>query len=282
MATTISPVGIEELSPVLGARICGVDLHQPQDTATVQTIRDAFIRYSVLCFPDQKISSQDQVRFAAMFGPADVNYRARSGVGQAAARVRGVMLVSNIRKDGQPIGSLPDGEMHFHSDGQHRESPYRATTLYAIKIPSRGGDTLFANLYAAFDALSETMKARLDGLMGRNMYDYDSTLRDTTSEDDDLSVAVHPLVRVHPESGRRGLYLSRLMTRNVVGMDKAESDALLDELFNHAERPEFVYAHRWTIGDLVIWDNRCLNHARTDFPADEARLLRRYTISEPE
>ena len=126
------------------------------------------------------------------------------------------------------------------------------------------------------------MKARLDGLMGRNMYDYDSTLRDTTSEDDDLSVAVHPLVRVHPESGRRGLYLSRLMTRNVVGMDKAESDALLDELFNHAERPEFVYAHRWTIGDLVIWDNRCLNHARTDFPADEARLRRRYTISEPE
>jgi taurine dioxygenase len=283
MATTLGEIGIEALSPVVGASIRGIDLRQPQDAATVQTIRDAFIRYSVLCFPGQKISSQDQVRFALMFGQADVNYRARSGLGQAGARARGVMLVSNIRKDGQPIGSLPDGEMHFHSDGQHREAPYRATTLYAIKIPSRGGETLFANLYAAYEALPQSMKTRLEGLMGRNMYDYDSTIRNTAGEEaDDLSVAVHPLVRVHSESGRRALYLSRLMTRNVVGMDEAESDALLGELFDHAEKPEFVYAHRWTPGDLVIWDNRCLNHARTDFPADEPRLLRRYTVSEPD
>jgi len=282
MATTERSVGIEKLSPVVGAKIRGVNLHQPQDDATVQAIREAFVRYSLLCFPNQKITPQDQVRFAVMFGRADVDYRPRSGLGDAAVRARGVMLVSNIRKHGQPIGSLPDGEMQFHSDGAHRESPYRATTLYAIKVPSRGGETLFANLYAAYAALSDSMKARLDGLMGRNMYDYDSTIRDTTSEDDDdLSVAIHPVVRVHPESGRRSLYLSRLMTRNVVGIDGAESDALLDELFDHAERPEFVYSHRWTPGDVLIWDNRCLNHARTDFPAEETRLLRRYTVSEP-
>ncbi len=281
MASTISQLDIEEFCPVVGARIGGVDLHQKQDEATLRAIRDAFTRYSVLCFPGQKITPRDQVRFASMFGRADVNYRPRSGVGGEAARARGVMLVSNIRHDGQPIGSLPDGEMQFHSDGAHREVPYRATTLYAIKIPAHGGDTLFANLSAAFEALPETMKARLDGLTGRHMYDFDSTSREAASEsDDDLSVADHPLVRVHPDSGRRSLYLSRLMTRHIVGMERAESDALLEHLFDHAEKPEFVYAHRWTPGDFLIWDNRCVNHARTDFPAEETRLLRRYTITE--
>jgi taurine dioxygenase len=120
-------------------------------------------------------------------------------------------------------------------------------------------------------------------LQTRFVYNYDATSREETVEDDPrLPSAEHPLVKVHPESGRKSLYLSRLMTRNIVGMDRAESDKLLAFLFDHAERPEFVYAHRWTPGDLVIWDNRCTNHARADFPAEEVRLLRRYTVSEPD
>ena len=99
---------------------------------------------------------------------------------------------------------------------------------------------------------------------------------------DDAPAVIHPLVRVHPDTGRRSLYLSRLMTRDIVGMDPTESDELLAFLFDHCEAPEFVHAHRWTPGDLVIWDNRCVNHARTDFPAEEPRLLRRYTVSEPD
>jgi len=98
----------------------------------------------------------------------------------------------------------------------------------------------------------------------------------------DISQATHKLVKVHPSTGRKALYLSRLMTRFIVGMDAGESDALLDELFDHAEKPEFVYAHKWQKGDLVMWDNRTVNHARTDFPEKETRLLRRYTVSEPE
>ena len=283
MASTLSPLAVEPLSPAVGASVGGVDLHQPLDAPTARAIRDAFVRYSVLCFPGQTITATDQVRFADMFGLADETYRARSGPGGTAARARGVMLISNIRKDGRPVGALPDGEMQFHTDGAHRETPYRATTLYAIEIPSWGGETLFANLSAAYDALSETMKTRLDGLTARHMYDYDATSREAAGDDEDnLSAADHPLVRVHPDSGRRSLYLSRLMTRLVVGMGRAESDALLEELFDHAEKPAFVYAHRWTPGDLLIWDNRCVNHARTDFPAEERRLLRRYTVSEPE
>ena len=279
--TTLA-IDVTPLSPALGAAVRGIDLREHYDEATAQAMRDAFIRYSVLCFPDQKISPQDQVRFANIFGPPDTAYRPRSGESSEASRQRGVMLVSNIRKDGVPIGSLPDGEMQFHSDGSHRQRPYRATTLFAIKIPSRGGETLFANLYKAYETLPESMKRRLEGLMVRNIYNYDSVSRDATDENDPKnSVATHPLVRVHPDSGRKSLYLSRLMSRYIVGMDRAESDALLEELFVQAERPEFIYTHRWTPGDLVIWDNRCTNHARNDFPA-EPRLLRRYTVSEPE
>lgn len=279
MALTID---IVPLSPVLGAAVHGVDLRQPIDDDLGRTLREAFTRHAILCVKDQKISPADQVRFAMLFGAPDAAYRPRSGDSAEAARQRGVMLVSNIRKDGVPIGSLPDGEMQFHSDGAHREKPYRATTLFAIKIPSRGGETLFANLYRAYETLPDAQKRRLDGLMVRNIYSYDSVSREAVDENDPKnSVATHPLVRLHPDSGRKSLYLSRLMSRYIVGMDRAESDALLAELFDHAERPEFVYAHRWTPGDLVIWDNRCVNHARNDFPA-EPRLLRRYTVSEPD
>jgi taurine dioxygenase len=274
-------IEIEPLSPVLGAAVRGIDLRQPFDATTADGLRAAFTRHSVLCVPDQKISSQDQIRFARLFGPVDSGYRDRSGATAEQARSRGVMLVSNIRKDGVPVGSLPDGEMQFHSDGAHRSVPYRATTLYAIKIPSRGGETLFANLYAAYESLPAETRARIDGLRVRNVYDYDAVNRDTIARDDrGNSVAIHPLVKRHPDSGRKALYLSRLMTRSIVGIDQAESDALLEQLFDAAENPAFIYAHRWTPGDLLIWDNRCLNHARTDFPADEQRLLRRYTVSE--
>jgi taurine dioxygenase len=280
--TGSAPLTIEPLSPVVGAGVRGIDLREPPSEEAARAVNEALFRYCVLCFPDQKITPEDQVRFAGLFGKVDSAFRRPPSENLENGRQRGMMLVTNIRKDGKPIGFLPDGEMQFHSDGAHRELPYRATTLYAIKIPSRGGETLFANLQAAYDALPETTKRRIADLKTRVVYRYDAVSREGTDEDDpNMASATHALVKVHPGSGRKSLYLSRLMTRNVVGMARAESDALLDELFAHAEKPEFVYAHRWTPGDLVIWDNRSVNHARTDFPADEVRLLRRYTVSEP-
>jgi taurine dioxygenase len=279
---TALALSVAPLSPVVGARIDGIDWRRPIDAATAGAVVDAFNRHCVLCFPGQKISAEDQQRFAAVFGKADAGFRKPPSEDFEGARQRGVMLVTNIRKDGKAIGFLPDGEMQFHSDGAHRDIPYRATTLFAIKIPSRGGETLFANLQAAYDALPEATKACIAGLKTRVVYRYDATSRDGTDEDDpNMPSAEHALVKIHPGSGRKSLYLSRLMTRNVVGMARAESDALLDELFAHAEKPDFVYAHRWTPGDLLIWDNRAVNHARADFPAEEVRLLRRYTVSEP-
>jgi taurine dioxygenase len=283
MATSLShKLAVTPLSPVVGARVDGIDWRQPVDGATGNEVVDLFNRYSVLCFPGQKISAEDQLRFANVFGKADAKFRKPPSEDFQGASQRGVMLVTNIRKDGKAIGFLPDGEMQFHSDGAHRNPPYRATTLFAIKIPTHGGETLFANLQAAYDALSDEMKRRIEGLQTRIIYRYDAVTRDLTDENDPtLPVAIHSLVKTHPGSGRKSIYLSRLMTRNIVGMDRAESDKLLEQLFDHAEKPEFVYAHRWTPGDLLIWDNRAVNHARADFPADQVRLLRRYTVSEP-
>lgn len=273
---------IQPLSPVLGARVTGVDLARETPEQVKKALREAFLKYGVLCFSNQNIEGEDQIRFASIFGRADASKMGRPVRNEGKERERGVMIITNIRENGQPIGALPDGEMHFHSDGSHRDSPYRATTLYAVQIPSRGGETKFANLYAAYDALPGATKERIAPLKAGYIYDVYATLRDQTKEDaENLSSAVHPLVKTHSETGRKSLYLSRLMTRSIVDMERAASDALLEELFNHAEQAQFVYAHKWSVGDLLIWDNRCLNHARNDFPADETRLMRRVTVSEP-
>ncbi|MGB0575652.1 MAG: TauD/TfdA dioxygenase family protein [Alphaproteobacteria bacterium] len=274
-------IDIEPLSDVLGVAVRGIDLRQEVDEGTQDELQDLFARHCVLCFPDQKISAADQRRFAALFGRVDGAYRSKSSGDLKESATRGVMLVSNIRKDGKPIGSLPDGEMMFHSDGAHRQYPYRATTLFGIRIPSTGGNTLFANLQAAYDALSPEMKERIENLETQTVYDYAAQDRGTIGEDSTLPRARHALVKTHPVTGRKSLYLSRLMTEKILDLDREESEALLAVLFDHAEKPEFVYSHKWTPGDLVIWDNRSTNHARTDFPEEEQRLLRRYTVSDP-
>jgi len=276
-------IDIEPLSPVLGAAIRGIDFSRSVDDRTVHAMLDGFHKYSVLCFPGQKITAEDQLRFANLFGKGDGGVRPLKKQGAIRSGDRGVMYVSNIRENGEPIGVLPDGEMQFHADGAHRDSPYRATTLYAIKLPSKGGDTLFANLHAAYDALTPAMKQRVEGLKVQFVYDYDSQIRQFDDDRDSaLPRAIHDLVGVHPATGRKSLYLSRLMCRRVMDMDPAESDALLVELFDHIEKPEFVYAHKWMLDDLLVWDNRSVNHARTDFDPAEERMLRRYTVSEPD
>jgi len=276
---------IERLSPVFAAKIKGVDWAKPIKNDTLSYIHTAFAKYSVLCFPNQILEAKHQENFAAQFGKADSARRKPTRGNVKQGKKRGVMYVTNIRKDGKPIGSLPDGEMYFHSDGSHRASPYRATTLYGIEIPSRGGETLFADLRAAYDALPEDTKTKIDGMSACHIYDYGSTMRDQNQEieiNKEYPSAMHPLVKTHPTSGRKALYLSRLMTRYIEGIDRAESDELLNYLFDHAEKPEFIYTHQWTPDDLLIWDNRCVNHARNDFPKTERRLLRRYTVSEPD
>ena len=154
-----------------------------------------------------------------------------------------------------------------------------ASMLYAIEVPSVGGNTLFANGYRAYETLPPDVKRRIEGRKALNVYDYDAAATKRGSQvRPGVPSYAHPLARTHPATARRALYVNRLMTVRIEGISPHESEELLEFLFNHQERREFVYEHVWRPGDLLMWDNRCTLHARTDFPANERRLMRRVTI----
>jgi len=274
-------ITVRKLSSPIGAEIGGVDLSRPLEQSVVDRIKEAWYEHLVLLFRDQHLSEEAQIRFARYFGalqkrPRPPSARAEKGVDNPEI----VMLISNIREDGKPIGSLPDGEMQFHTDQCYLEKPAQGTFLYAIEVPSVGGDTLFLNLYKAYETLAPEMRARLDGLKAENIYLYGTTSRDEMKPDFNVHRHyAHPVVRTHPATGRKALYVNRLMTWKIVGMKDAESEALLNTLFDHIEQEAFIYAHKWRPGDLVLWDNRCVLHARTDFSDKERRLLRRVAIA---
>jgi taurine dioxygenase len=265
---------VRPLSPALGAEIVGIDLSKEIDDFTFAQIRDAWHDHLVILLRDQELSEEDEVRFAEKFGPPAVIHTK-----QFVRNHPAVMLISNIREDGKPIGALPDGEMHFHTDQCHQERPAMASMLYALEVPRRGGNTLFANGYKAYATLPDAIKRRIDGRSALNAYDYDtaSTKRGTRLAEG-VASCVHPVVRTHPATGRKALYVNRLMTVRIEGLPADESDELLGLLFEHQERREFVYEHVWRAGDLLMWDNRCTLHARTDFSPNERRLMRRVTI----
>jgi taurine dioxygenase len=279
-ASANSSMEIVPLSDALGAEIRGLDLSRGIDDATFAKIEQAWHDHLILLFRDQHLSEDDQVHFARRFGalqgrPRPAALRAESG----EVRHPEIMLVSNIRKDGKLIGSLPDGEMQFHSDMCYIAKPAKGTFLYAIEIPSEGGDTLFLNTYKAYESLPADIKAKIDGTKALNVFLYGSTSREGNKPDFSVHPNyVHPVVRTHPDTKRKALYVNRLMTWSIEGMDEGESTALLNRLFDHMEQPQFIYGHKWRIGDLLLWDNRCTLHARTDFSDQERRLLRRVVI----
>ena len=277
------PLVVKPLSPALGAEIAGIDLRQDLSAATFAEIRDIWHKNLVILFRGQSLTEDDQIRFAQRFGELQKRTRPPEAINEAGHTKypQLTMLVSNIRENGKLIGSLPDGEMHFHSDQCYLEKPATGTFLYAIEVPSEGGDTLFLNMYKAYETLPSELKARVDGRKALNAYLYDSTTRAVNGSQVDFTAHPHfiqPIVRTHPDTKRKALYINRLMTFTVDGMDDEEGGALLDKLFDHIEQDQFIYAHRWRVGDLVLWDNRCTLHARSDFSDKERRLLRRYTV----
>src|SRR5262249_14704629 len=201
------------LSPALGAEIIGVDLREAIDEARFLQIRDAWHENLIILLRDQSLSEEDEVRFAERFGPL-ATIHTKEFVRNHPA----VMLISNIREDGKPIGALPDGEMQFHSDQCHQERPAMASMLYAIEVPRNGGNTLFANAYAAYATLPDAIKRRIEGRRALNAYDYRAaaTRRGDRIAEGAPSYA-HPVVRTHPATGRKALYVNRLMTRRIEG-----------------------------------------------------------------
>lgn len=272
--SVVPPLATRPLSAALGLEIRDVDLRDPLPPPAIAQLRGAWFDGLILLLRDQGLTEEDQVRFAEYFGPP-----ARTINVNNTGKHPAVMLVSNIRKDGKPIGALPDGEMHFHTDQCYIEKPAAASMLYAIEVPSVGGNTLFANAYLAYETLPTEIKRRIDGRKAVNAYDYEnaSTIRGTQLREG-VPQFSHPVVRTHPATGRKALYVNRLMTIAIDGLPQAESDELLNLLFDHQEQRRFVYEHVWRVGDILMWDNRCTLHARTDFSSAERRLMRRITI----
>ena len=270
----VPPLMTRPLSAALGLEILRVDLREPLPPAVIAQLRKAWYEGLILLLRDQTLAEEDQVRFAEYFGPPAKTININN-TGKHPA----VMLISNIRKDGKPIGALPDGEMQFHTDQCYIEKPAAASMLYAIEVPTVGGNTLFANAYLAYETLPVEIKRRIDDRKAINAYDYEnaSTIRGTRLQEG-VPQYSHPVVRTHPATGRKALYVNRLMTIAIEHLPQSESDELLNLLFDHQEQQRFIYEHVWRIGDILMWDNRCTLHARTDFSSAERRLMRRITI----
>jgi taurine dioxygenase len=229
----------------------------------------------VILLRGQTLDEDAQVRFAERFGelsPIHTNHH--------SATNKAVMYIGNRKKDGKLVGALPLGEMQFHSDQCYQERPAMGTMLYSIEIPREGGNTLFANAYKAYEALPPGVRQKVEGRKAVHVYDYEGGVLDRrkmVAPEAGISYA-HPVARTHPATGAKALYVNRLMTHHIEGLPTEESDGLLALMFDTIERPEHIYEHRWRVGDLVLWDNRCTLHARRDFDPNELRWLRRVTI----
>jgi taurine dioxygenase len=268
-------IDIRPLSPKIGALVQGVNLGEPLESRVQSTLLDAWHEHILLLFRDQQISDDALLHSADWLGK--LGPRARPDDRRQEADPY-IMLVSNIRQNGVPIGSLPDGEMWFHHDMAFVDTPHKATFLYAVEVPKSGGNTRFANMYAAYERLPNRLKEAIEGRNVLQIFDFAQTSMPDMANLDGIKHAIQPAVVRHPETGKSALYINRLMTATIEGMDPKAARPLLDEIIAYAEDPAIIYDHCWRPGDYLVWDNRCSTHARTDFSPAERRLLRRGMI----
>jgi taurine dioxygenase len=276
---THARLDVVPLSRHVGAEIRGLDLREKPHDETIKAIYQTWLDHLVIVFPGQTLSQEDLLRVTGYFGELAELGRPPKYFPKGYSRLLpGIMMISNIRENGEPIGALPDGEMMFHHDMIHAEVPSKATLLYSVEIPSTGGNTLFASGYAAYDTLDPAIRKALEGRRAIHHYNYGSTQKGDKRGTEAYGECTHPVFRTHEDTGRKAVYVNRLMTVGIVDLAQEESEPLLDAVFDHAERREFVYEHVWRVGDLLLWDNRCSSHARTDFPSTERRLMLRTTV----
>ena len=274
------PFRISRISDVGGAEIFGVDLSQPLDAAMKDAIMRAFLEFHVLVFRDQELTKDAQYKFSENFGEME-HHVGRLPNGKPYSIVH---TVTNLDADGNPIKSLKaEGNYFWHTDKSYHAVPSLTTMLHAVELPeSGGGDTQFANTKRGYDALSDTMKTRIADM--KVEHSWEASRRNVgapppnAAQISERPPVVHPIVRTHPDTGDKTLYLGHHMS-HIVGLDKDESDALLEELSDHTTQDEFVYTHQWRTGDYVMWDNRLLLHrAMPNYKFSKDRRLLHRTV----
>ncbi len=266
----------------LGAEVVGLDLSLPLGTADIARLHRAHLDYHVLVFRDQHITPAQQVDFSRHFGALQIHVLRNFQLpGQPE-----VLVISNIQQDGKPVG-LGDAGHFWHSDLSYKETPSLGSMLHAQELPAEGGDTLFANQHAAWDALPDELKREVEGLQAEHWYlaRYDELRRRnpyrpqlTQAQIDEVRPVSHPVVRTHPETGRRALFVSEHFTTRILGVSEQRSRELLDLLFDYGTRAEHVYRHQWQPHDMVFWHNRSLMHLAAGCPDHLRRKLYRTTI----
>jgi len=272
-ALSVVPTGA-----ALGAEVrCG-DL-RALDDAGIAAMRKAWLENLVIVIRGQTLSDPELIAFGQRLGELDTAPLAKTGNEKARAYPE-VIVVSNVMEDGKPIGVLRDAEVVWHSDNSYRDIPLSFSALYALEIPTHGGDTGFANMYLALETLPATLRQRVATLTIKHDMTYNSAgdLREGFKPVADVREAPgphHPIVRTHAETGYNALYLGRRPNAYVGGLPVAESEQILDALWAHATQPKFAWHHQWRAGDLLLWDNRCVMHYRAPFDGGSRRVMHR-------
>ena len=274
-------IEVKPTGAALGAEISGVDLARigEEDFAYIHR---AWVDHLVLLFRGQSLDDEQLIAFSRRFGALDWAPVQETGRRFVEGHPE-IYVVSNVIENGEPIGSLGAGEAVWHTDMSYLADPPKASILYALEVPSEGGNTGFVSMYEAYEALPTELKRRIEGMNLKHDGTYNSGgyVRQGVEAVDDPMIspgAVHPILCTHPESGRRALYLGRRRNAYITGLPLAESEALLDELWVYADRVEFTWYNRWRVGDLVLWDNRCTMHRRDPFDASARRIMHRTQV----
>jgi alpha-ketoglutarate-dependent taurine dioxygenase len=295
MATLLERQKIEvrPSGAALGAGIDGVDLSEQLSPGTVDAIKRAWADHLVLRFRGQRLDDDQLMRFSAHFGELDwapviaasrVKVPGEDRYVESAEEGRRyISVISNIFENGKAIGALGAYESIWHTDMSYNPEPPCASALYALEVPPAGGDTGFANMYVAYETLPDELREQIEGRLCRHDSTYNSAgeLRRGFSEVTDPRQAPgadHPIIRTHPVTGRKALFLGRRRNAYIQGLELDDSERLLDALWAHATRPELTWYQQWRVGDLVLWDNRCVLHRRDEFDPNSRRLMHRSQI----
>jgi taurine dioxygenase len=273
-------IAVRPVSSSVGAEIVGLDLADTPTAATVEAIRQALFQHGVVFFRDQKLTPEQHVAFARRFGEINVNRFFKA--------VDGYPMIAEVRKEPEQTGNIGGG---WHTDHSYDQAPAMGSILYAREVPETGGDTLFASMYAAYDALSDGLKQTLERLhavhSSRHVFgvaayagrgDLQGRYLNPEAATQD---AIHPVVVRHPGSGRKALYVNAAFTVRIEGWTDEESRPLLQYLYQHAARPEFTYRFQWREGSIAFWDNRCTWHYALNDYHGQRRLMHRITVEGP-
>lgn len=277
-------LSVRKLHPALGAEIRGIDMREPLGRETLDALHAAWMEHLVLVFPDQRVTDEEHVTFTRHFGELEIFHQTII----KSRRVPEIFRVANVDENGvlmppdHPVAQQVALAQRWHTDSSYLAVPCAGALLHGIEVSRTGGETQFANMYLVYEALPDSLRRQVEGRRARHDFGHlhaQRRLKPMTEEESAAVPAVwQPMVRRHPVTGRKALYISPVYNNAVEGMEDAEAERLIGDLTAFAEQPRFVYRHRWETDDVLMWDNRCTMHAVTPFDARERRVMHRTTL----